>query len=135
MVDDIFNPPEYVQRMEIRTGIGERRRFTAEDKGRIVAESFSPNASVSEVARRNGLTPQHLFRWRHEAKAGRLVLPADDAAAFAAVVVDHASVRGLTPHSSGPKIEIEVSGVIIRVCLGVDLRLFADVLRAVRASA
>jgi transposase len=119
--------------MEIRSGVGHRRRFSSKDKGRIVAESFSPGVTVSEVARRHGMTPQHLFRWRHEARIGRLVLPADDDASFATVVVDSRG-NGLSAIPTA-KIEIEVSGVLIRVSSGVDLRLLSDVVRALRASA
>jgi transposase len=31
-------------------------------------DSFEPGANVSEVARRNGLSPQQLFAWRREAR-------------------------------------------------------------------
>ncbi|WP_271610510.1 transposase [Bradyrhizobium sp. CCBAU 21359] len=36
-------------------------RWSEEVKGRIVAESYAPGAVVSEVARRHGISPQHLF--------------------------------------------------------------------------
>jgi transposase-like protein len=55
-----------------------RRRWRAEDKGRIVAESYAPGAVVSEAARRHDITPQHLFAWRKAARAGRLTLPAEE---------------------------------------------------------
>ena len=34
-----------------------------------MVESLKPGANVSEVARRNGLSPQQLFAWRREARA------------------------------------------------------------------
>jgi transposase len=46
------------QRLEIFTGAGRRRSWTAEQKAAIVAESLEDGALVSHVARRHGLTPQ-----------------------------------------------------------------------------
>jgi transposase len=58
-----------VRRIELITGGGRRRRWSLADKVRIVAESLEPGANISEVARRNGLSPQQLFAWRREADA------------------------------------------------------------------
>ena len=49
------------QRMELLTGPIRRRRWSAEEKARIVAETLLPGARVSEVARRWQLHPQQLF--------------------------------------------------------------------------
>jgi predicted P-loop ATPase len=43
------------RRIEVITGQRRRRRWTAEEKSRIVAESFEEGANISEVARRNGV--------------------------------------------------------------------------------
>ena len=58
-----------VRRIELITGPERRRRWSEDDKARIVVESFAPGANVSAVARRNGLSPQQLFAWRREARA------------------------------------------------------------------
>ena len=58
-----------VRRIELITGAGRRRRWSSEDKARIVVESLEPGVSVSEVARRHGLSPQQLFGWRRKARA------------------------------------------------------------------
>ena len=58
-----------VRRIELITGAGRRRRWSSEDKARIVVESLAGGVSVSEVARRHGLSPQQLFAWRREARA------------------------------------------------------------------
>src|SRR5437899_10760710 len=67
MVDHIVDASERRGGVDIRVGVGRRRRWRAEDKGRIVAESYAPGAVVSEVARRHDITPQHLFAWRKAA--------------------------------------------------------------------
>jgi transposase len=43
------------RRVELITGQRRRRRWTAEEKARIVAESFEEGANISEVARRHGV--------------------------------------------------------------------------------
>lgn len=58
-----------VRRIELITGAGRRRRWSSEDKIRIVEESLASGVSVSEVARRHGLSPQQLFAWRRQARA------------------------------------------------------------------
>jgi len=65
-----------IRRLEVITGALGRRRWSAEAKARIVAESLAPGVVVSEVARRHDLRPQQLFAWRHQARQGRLALPA-----------------------------------------------------------
>lgn len=43
---------------------GRRRRWTAAEKLRIVEETLDDRASISFVARRNGVTPNLPYRWR-----------------------------------------------------------------------
>ena len=61
---------EPVRRVEVFTGAGRRRTWTAEEKVGIVAESYAGGETVSAVARRHGLTPQQLFGWRRAAATG-----------------------------------------------------------------
>src|SRR5436190_15914655 len=68
MVDHIVDVSAPRGRVEIRNGVGRRRRWSNADKGRIVAESFAPGAVVSEVARRHEISPQHLFAGEQLAK-------------------------------------------------------------------
>jgi len=41
-----------------------RRRWTAEEKRRVVEETRAPGASVSVVARRHDLNANLLFKWK-----------------------------------------------------------------------
>jgi hypothetical protein len=68
MVDHIVDASAPRGHVEIRSGVGRRRRWSNADKGRIVAESFAPGAVVSEMARRHEISPQHLFAWRKAAR-------------------------------------------------------------------
>ena len=58
-----------VRRIELITGTTRRRDWPDGEKTRILLESAEPGANISEVARRNGLSPQQLFGWRREARA------------------------------------------------------------------
>ncbi len=58
--------PEHVlmSEIDIITDGGRRRRWTAAEKLRIVEETLDDRASISVVARRNGVAPNLLYRWR-----------------------------------------------------------------------
>ena len=68
-------------------GAERRRRWTAEQKARIVAESFGSGEPVSWVARRHDLSTSQLFAWRKAAKDGTDAGLAAVAAAFLPVEV------------------------------------------------
>lgn len=53
-------------RVEVITSVDRRRRWSREEKERLVAESFEPGATASEVARAAGIHASQLFRWRKE---------------------------------------------------------------------
>jgi transposase len=50
--------------VEVITGVARRRRFTAEQKLSVGNETLQPGMSISYVARRHGLSPSLVFRWR-----------------------------------------------------------------------
>jgi len=135
MVDHIVDASVPRGRVDIRVGVGCRRRWSVEAKGRIVAESYAPGAVVSEVARRHDMSPQHLFGWRKAARAGLLTLPADEAPMFVPVVREARDdgVSAVAANRSGT-ISIEIAGALVRAERGVDLGWLRDVLRAVKAA-
>lgn len=65
-------------------GVERRRRWTPEEKVRIVEETYLPGHSVSLIARRHGIAGNLLFTWRRlmaqgaltAAGAGEEVVPA-----------------------------------------------------------
>jgi transposase len=116
-----------VRRLEVFTGAGRRRAWSAEQKDRIIAESYACGEAVSVVARRHGLTPQQLFGWRR--KAQRRAGDAGDPA-FAPVIIDTGAARS----GGAPLIEIVIDAAIVRVAPGIDAAALAAVLRAVKAA-
>ena len=60
--------------MEIITG-RERRRWSVQDKLRLVAEMAEPGARVRAVAARHGVCESLLFAWRRQVRDGVLRAP------------------------------------------------------------
>jgi len=52
------------RRIEVITGEVRRRHWTTEQKLRIIEESFQAGETVSSAARRHGVAPNLLYRWR-----------------------------------------------------------------------
>lgn len=53
-------------RVEVITSVERRRRWSREEKERLVVASFEPGVTASEVARSAGIHVSQLFRWRKE---------------------------------------------------------------------
>jgi transposase len=127
-----------LQRVEVITGVGRRRRWSDDFKAQVVAESLEPDMVISEVARQHGLKPQQLFSWRNQFRTHAPVTRA-----FAPVVVDpqqsDAAKRTISPAcdrgTARDMIEIVVKGAVIRVPVTVDADTLAVVLRSVKATA
>jgi transposase len=64
--------------IEIITDGGRRRRWTAAEELRIVEETLDDRASISVVARRNGVAPNLLYRWRRLMLEGGSVAVSED---------------------------------------------------------
>jgi transposase len=66
-------------RVEVITSVQRRRRWSTAEKVRLVEEAMQPGSSVSFVARRYGLSPSLLFRWkRRMVEGGREAVQADE---------------------------------------------------------
>jgi transposase len=62
-------------RVEVLGGLERRRRWSQDDKVRIVEETLAPGAKVTEVARRNGVAASVVFTWRRQARTIEQVGP------------------------------------------------------------
>jgi transposase len=131
MLEDMVDHSRLVGRMDVLEGVGRRRRWSAQEKGWIVAASFSRGANVSEIARQNDISPQHLFQWRQAAKAGQLILTLDDDVAFAPLILEEPTPRA----NSDGGVTVKVAGAMIMVTGSTDLTLLAAVVRALKVSA
>src|SRR5215210_2137553 len=88
-------PMSSVSRIEV-IATGSRRRWTLDEKLRIVAESYGAPRIVSATARRHGLTPSQLFTWRRLASEGYLTADADEPTFVPAVVASRPPTSTLT---------------------------------------
>jgi transposase len=102
---------------EVLEGPERRRRWSAEEKARIVAESLGPNAVASIVARRHGIHRNQLYAWRRELRGETAVSDIT----FARVVSEGTA----SPSDHG--IEIAYAGAVIRVGGDADPALLAQV--------
>jgi transposase len=134
--------PQDLHRLEVITGTGRRRRFSDDDKARIIEETLVPGAVVSEIARRHGLSPQQLFGWRRQARqpasastetSGPLFVPALVEATLPERAVRRCGRnRPLDADRVAGMIEVEIGSVTVRVGRGADV---TAVIRALKASA
>lgn len=131
MLEHSFEPEAEVRRIEVITGTGRRRRWSVDDKARIIAETLAPGVSVSEVARRYGMSPQQIFGWRREVKR-RSGEGASCAPIFAPVVLE--TPVAPAPPAGGTVIEIIVGSLVARVPLGADGATLARVAQALKAA-
>jgi len=127
---------EPVRRIEVFTGAGRRRGWSAEEKARIIAESYDGGETVSAVARRYALTPQQLFAWRRNA---RRQTPGESGASrlgFAPVVVEAAGVAKASEVRlcGSAAIEIAIGAAKVRVPCGADAATLTMVLRVLGAA-
>jgi transposase len=109
---------------------GRRRRWSFEEKLRIVEESHRGHRQVSATARRHGISNSLLFAWRRDFREGRLG-GADAPGLLPAVVL--ADDKPATRPTTGGRMEIMI-GEDRRVIVGADvdataLALVLEVLR------
>jgi len=66
-------------KVEVITGVAHRRRYSTEQKLAVVTETMQPGITISYVARRHGLSPSLVFRWRRlMSEGGKQAVRADE---------------------------------------------------------
>lgn len=115
------------ERVEVITSVQRRRRWSTEEKERLVAAATAPGANASAVARAAGLHTSQLFRWR------RQMMPSQPpGSAFAAV-----ALSGPQPMASGGSgiVEIEIAGARLRISGSVDPAVLSALIEAISGAA
>jgi transposase len=120
------------RRLEVITGVGRRRRWSLEEKARIVAESLDPATTASAVARRYGLHASQLFVWRQQLQRSASPAAASGGPAFVPVLLAEDSP---VPAEPVGRMEIALGSVVVRVGADVDGPALRRVLEVVRSLA
>jgi transposase len=109
---------------ELLTGAERRRRWSDDERERILSAAFAPGAVVSRVARHFGVSSGLIYTWRKATMAGisgPAFLPARLADTPAFLPQSAAAITITLP-----------SGVVVTVPSGVPNELVATVLRALK---
>ncbi len=115
-----------VQRLEV-VNTGRRRRWSLDEKFRIVEESFQGHRQVSATARRHDISPSLLFSWRktfqEDCRRRR-----DEVLGFAPAMIVPDGEASLVEATGGGRMEIvTTTGRRIIVGADVDARALARV--------
>ena len=120
------------RRVEVITGVGRRRRWSLEDKARIVAERLDPATPSSAVARRYGLHASQLFVWRQQLQRSALSGETVRGPGFVPVLL---AEDGAPPTEATGRMEIALGPAVVRVGVDVDGPALRRVLEVVRSLA
>jgi transposase len=107
------------------------------------SQELEPPTNPGRFTRRHGLLPQQLFTWRREARR-TAVAPAFATVALAArppeakpTALPTKAARSVRPKTIGSAVtmmEIEASGIKVRVLRGADRGTVAAIVRALKAT-
>jgi transposase len=100
--------------------VSTRRSWAAWEKRAIVDEAQRTTGSISAVARRHGITPSLLFRWRRELRQPAPSAERPPAPAFVPLALPSPAEMPHSPHESGGVVEVEWAGGRVRIAGPVD---------------
>lgn len=108
-----------------------RRAWTREQKQAILAEAKNPATTVSAVARRHGLRPSLLFRWRREILDEERAAAHPAQPAFVPLCLPNPVTPAACERTPAGVIEIELAGGHrLRVDASIDVAVLRSVIDA-----
>ena len=115
-------------RMTLITGGERRRRWSEEDRARILAAIAEPGAVIAEVARREEVCTSLVYKWRREAGS-----VADASAPGFAPLVVEALPRAPASEPEPSAIVVEMKEARIRIGGNASAAVIAATLKALRS--
>ena len=119
-----------MSRMTLITGNERRRRWSDDERTRILAEIAEPGAVVADVARRADVCTSLVYRWRRDALKSAAV------SGFAPVLIEEAGAAAPLTAAPFPEpgvIVVEVKEARVRICAGATSALISATLKALRS--
>lgn len=116
--------------VELLVAPAAKRQWSAEAKGRIVAETLMPGVTVNEVARRHAVKANHLSAWRTLARKGKLAVPEIAGAEFAGPMP---MVQPVAIPVAVPSIDLMCGLVTVRLDGATPATRVAELVLALRA--
>jgi transposase len=106
---------------EVLSGPERRRRWSTEEKLRVLAQSIASGSSASLTCRLHGISSGQLYTWRKQFRQGELT-------GFVPVSIAPEAPRLQGPEPATPSTEAATAGVIeVALPTGVNLRVTGDV--------
>jgi transposase len=106
-----------METVEVITSVQRRRRWSAQDKKAFVEEAEQPGMSISAVARKYGIHPNQIFRWRKLVQEGAFtaIRAGEEVAPLSEMKELRAHVRELERLLGKKTMEVEILKDAIRI--------------------
>ena len=119
--------------VEVITSVERRRRWSRDEKLRIVAESSRPGRTASQVAREHGIAPGQLFIWRRQLLAEAIAHGVGSDGFVPVEIANERSAAALSGSVRADERPIEIrlaNGIVIGVSTAVEVEPLRRVLAA-----
>ena len=119
--------------MTLIAGDERRRRWSEEDRVRILAAIAEPGAVVADVARREDVCTSLVYKWRRAALRDQ----GADACGFSPVIIEKAPPASPTPRpsqsSASAVVEVDMKDIRVRIGADAPSAVIAATLKALRS--
>ena len=119
-------------RMTLITGGERRRRWSDEDRVRILAAIAEPGAVVADVARREDVCTSLVYKWRRAERRDQSA----GACGFSPLIIETAPLASPTPRpsqsSASGVVEVDLKDVRVRISADAPSAVIAATLKALR---